>query len=271
MFSFVYGDTTADDDEAVIAPTYDATVGRWHAVSSLAEGEDPVAAIEAEPTLALTGEVSIEGDLVVDMGGGGDTSGSVMVGSQANAGLPTVSLESAWSVNVGTAQEIPFSPGTRVHFAIAAVIYRIGTPALGDDFGIAINLKPTGGLPAATFCSMSLAGPDSDNSEVVIHGTLHIAAATGGIASNRDIIVTAQCIQVLGGGAPVSVGTLRRFDTSTHASVTLGSGLVAANVANTNNVLQVSVEAATNTQTLANHYEVSVKSIIVDFSKGEIS
>ena len=271
LFSFVYGNSETDDDETVIEPSYNSSAGRWHALFVETEAVDPVAAVEAEPTLDLTGAVSIEGDLVVDMGGGGDTTGSVMVGSHSESELTTISLEGAWAVNVGTAQQIPMAVGTRVHVSIAAIVNRIGTPALGDNFGIAFNLKPSGGLPGATFCSGSLAGPDSNNSEIHIQATIHIANTGGGLATNRNIIVRGTCLQVLSGGAPPAMSAIRKFDTLTHSPLSLGSGMVASNVAETNDHLQVSVEATTSTQTLANHYEVTIKSIVIDFSKGNIA
>jgi filamentous hemagglutinin len=239
----------------------------WQAVSPPASYTDSaaVAAVEAESTLDLTGDVTIDGDLTIDMGGSGNTSGRVMVGSQSEA-AETADLTGVYSVKVGTAQQVPLTAGTRVHVRVAATINRVGAPT--EELFLAINMEDSGGNTGSTFATKNLGGINSHQSEVVIHATLLITDATSANSAERDHLMTGLFHADVSG--TVTVGSMRNFDTGTHAPVAYsGAGLEKVNVGTAYDRIRISAESGANTQTVADHYEFNVKAVTVDFSKGE--
>jgi hypothetical protein len=241
----------------------------WQAVTppALYTDSDAVAAVEAESTLDLTGAVTIDGDLTVDMGGAGNTSGKVMVGSQSDANLAAADLTGVYSVKVGTSQQIPFDAGTRVHVTVAAKVVRIGNPT--DEIFLAIHLEDSGSSSGATWATKNLGGTNTNNAEVILRATMTVAAATSTNSNERDVLMSGMFGIENNLGAEI-FGLVRRFDTSTHNPFTYnGTGLEAVNLGTAFNRVRISAEANSNAQTGTDHYEIVVKAITVDFSKGE--
>ena len=247
--------------------TWVAANSAWEAQNTAATyaDADAISAVEGESTLDLTGDVTIDGDLTVDMGGSGNTSGRVMVGSQSEA-AETADLTGVYSVKVGTAQQVPLSAGTRVHVRVAATINRVGAPT--EELFLAINMEDSGGNTGSTFATKNLGGINSHQSEVVIHATLLITDATSANSAERDHLMTGLFHADVSG--TVTVGSMRNFDTGTHSPVAYsGGGLEKVNVGTAYDRIRISAESGANTQTVADHYEFNVKAITVDFSKGE--
>ena len=241
----------------------------WQAVTPPASYTDSaaVAAVEAESTLDLTGAVTIDGDLTVDMGGSGNTSGKVMVGSQSDANLAAANLDSVYSVKVGTSQQIPFDAGTRVHITVAAKVVKVGNPT--DEVFLAVHLEDSGNSSGATWATKNLGGANANDAEVILRATMTVAAATSANSNERDVLMSGMFGIENNTGAEI-FGLVRRFDTSTHAPFPYnGAGLEAVNLGTAFNQVRIAAEAGSNAQDAQNHYEIAVKAITVDFSKGE--
>jgi hypothetical protein len=305
IFGFKRGDTTADDGAAVIAPTYNASAGRWHAVSSIAEevaaadvsiadSEDfysgsTVEEALAEVATALSTAVVNLNDLGdVDVTGAVDTnhlvydqpssswkpSKKTMLGGKSFSGLSTLDLIGVSERKVGSPQELPFVKGMRVHVTVSAVLGVVDggslVPPPNNQVWIGFNFQNSSGVAAATFVTGNLADLTRDKSEITAHVTFLVGDATSANPAERNILASGICLQdiPLGSMAPSVIRRLNRTPPPASTSTYDGTGLQAENISDVNKYLQVSVTANNSSMTLTNHYTMTIKSVTIDFAQG---
>lgn len=302
IYSFKYGDTTADDGDLSIAPTYDSAVGRWLKVTTpipevsfaLGELEDvdidgvtdgavltyddgtetwgfstpcECPDLEAAEEVTFTGDVEVEGDLTVGMGLG--SSGGVLVGSAYESDLAVADMTGTFSVKLGTRRQVPNSVGSRTHVVISGVVAKIGSPVAQLSLGV--NISDSAGVTAGLFISGNLGDAAglgvANNSEVVAQITVLFGPATSGSPTQRNIHVSGTCIQDRSG--TINSSFLRRFVTgSPPGPASYGQGLTIENIDISNDRIQMSLEANNDEQTAPNHYEFRTKMISIDCAKG---
>jgi hypothetical protein len=302
IYSFKYGDTTADDGDLSIAPTYDSAVGRWLKVTtpipevSFALGDlDDVEVtgvtdgavltyddstetwgfstpcecpdLEAAEEVTFTGDVEVEGDLAVGMGLG--SSGGVLAGTAHEADLAVADLTGSFSVKLGTRRQVPNSIGSRTHITICGVINKIGSPVAQISLGV--NISDSAGVTAGIFITGNLADAAglgvANNSEISARVTILFGPATSGSPTQRNIHVSGTCVQDRSG--TVYTTSFRRFVTgSPPGPAAYGQGLTIEDVDISNDRVQMSVETNNNGQTAPSHYEFSTKLVTVDCSRG---
>jgi hypothetical protein len=309
MYGFKRGDTSTEDaSDSVVAPTYNSSAGRWHAVSSIAteltaadvpiadadgyfDAEDVEAALAelAEDVAAIpTPPVNFDDLADVNVTGATDgdyvvydqpsttwkTTKKTMVGSKSLSGLASLDLIGVSQRKVGSPQGVPLTKGTRIHVAISAVLNVVNGGALvpppNNLVWIAINFQDSSGVPGGAFASANIADLTYNNSEVVIHATLLVADATSGLSTERNIIASGLCVQSLSATSTVT-STLRRLNrTPSPSSLAVydGTGMQVENLADTNSFLQVSIDATNSAMTLTDHYAVVIKGVTIDFSRG---
>lgn len=308
MYGFKRGDTTADDAAAVIAPTYNATAGRWHAVSSIAteltaadipiaDADDNFTAEDVEAALAELAEdvaaiptppVNFDdlADVAVSTATDGDyvvydqpsttwkPTKKTMVGSKSLSGLASLDLVGVSQRKVGTPQGVPLTKGSRIHVAVSAVLNVVNGGALvpppNNLVWIGFNFQDSSGVPGGTFVSGNIADLTYNNSEITIHATFLVADATSGLSTERDIIASGLCIQAID-PSTTAASTLRRLNRTPPPSAQAAydaTGHQVTNLAETNAYLQLSIEATNSAMTLTDHYAVVVKGVTIDFSRG---
>lgn len=300
LYGFQRGVSTADDGSTVIAPTLNASAGRWKAVTSIAE---EVSA--ADVSVADTGElflgdtveevlaeiggfmsnlsISDLGGIDVDPSSDGDyltydqpsttwkTTQKTMIGGTAYSGLSSQNFAGAMRRRTASPQRVPFTVGTRIHVKVSAILNIVGAPAAPPTIlvWIGFNFQDQAGTAGASFVTGNLAGISYNNSEVVVDATFVIANATSADPAQRNIISSGMCIQSTQSGTVLS-SSVRRLDRTlppVPASFD-GTGMQAENIADTYTNLQLSIESNSSAMTPSDHYAIVVKAISVDFSKG---
>lgn len=300
VYGFRRGVTTADDGASVIAPTVNASAGRWKAVTtiseevtaadvSVADEGDLLTATDVEGALTeiatFMSELALSSLQDTNVGSAVDgdylvydqpstkwkASQKTMIGGSAFTGLSSLNFSGAMQRKVATPQTVPFTTGTRIHVKVSAILNVVGSPS-GPPTNlvwIGVNFQDQTSTTGASFISGNLADPSYNNSEVVLDATFIIADATSASTSQRNIIASGMCLQTTSNGTVIQ-STIRRLDrTAPPAPAPFdGTGMQVENVGDTFKNLQVSIESNSSSMTLSDHYAIVVKAISVDYSKG---